>query len=237
MLMKKIVVVLPAYNCEKTLKNTLDDIPKELIHDILLVDDYSQDRTIDIAKSLGITNIFSHNKNMGYGANQKTCYNMALQLEADIVIMLHPDYQYDPKLIPDILKKFEEGYDVVFASRMRNGYEAVKLGMPIYKFISNRFLTIFQNFCLSQKLSEYHTGYRAFSRKALSSINFQSFSNDFIFDNQMAVSAIYNGLKIGEIYCPAKYESESSSINFRRSLKYGIGVVLLSMKFGIKRLF
>lgn len=235
--MKKVVVVLPAYNCEKTLKNTLDDIPNDLVNDILLVDDFSIDRTIEKANSLGIKHIYAHSKNLGYGANQKTCYDKALELGADIIIMLHPDYQYDPKLIPQILSKFETGSDIVFASRLQKGYEAVKLGMPLYKFISNRILTIFQNFCLSKHLSEYHTGYRAFSRKALLKIDYHSFSNDFIFDNQMAISAISNGFEIDEIYCPAKYESQSSSINFRRSLKYGVGVVSLSIKYGIKRIF
>lgn len=235
--MKKVVVVLPAYNCEDTLKYTIDDIPKDLVHEILLVDDGSRDGTIKKANSLGIKHIYAHSQNMGYGANQKTCYDRALEMGADIIIMLHPDYQYDPKLIPEILSKFKTGSEIVFASRLQKGFEAVKFGMPLYKYIANKILTSFQNLCLGQNLSEYHTGYRAYSKKFLSSIDYHSFSNDFIFDNEIAVSAIYNRYNIDEIYCPAKYEAQSSSINFRRSLKYGLGVVLLTMKFCLKKYF
>lgn len=233
----KVVVVLPAYNCASTLKKTLDDIPAGVVDDIILVDDFSQDNTIPLAKTLGIKHIYEHSENLGYGANQKTCYDKALSLDADVIIMLHPDYQYDPKLIPIIIEKFREGTEILFASRLSHGFQAVKLGMPFYKFVSNRFLTIFQNFCLSQNFSEYHTGYRAFSKQVLKNLDYHSFSNDFIFDNEFAVNAIYKGYKIDEIYCPAKYEPQSSSINFRRSLKYGLGVVWLSIKFGLKRFF
>ncbi len=232
---QKVVVVLPAFNCSKTLKKTLSDIPNGFVDDIILGDDCSNDNTVQLARNLGIKYVFTHNTNQGYGANQKTCYDNALAIGGDIVIMLHPDYQYDPKLIPEIILKFSNGSKVVFASRLKKGFEAVRLGMPLYKFISNRFLTVFQNLCLHQHLSEYHTGYRAFSSEVLKKINYRQFSNDFIFDNQIAIAAVENGYNIDEIYCPAKYEAESSSINFRRSLKYGLGVVCLSLKYALKR--
>ena len=232
---QKVIVVLPAYNCERTLRLTLLDIPRNYVDEIILVDDCSKDNTVDLAKSLGLNNVFSHNTNRGYGANQKTCYDKALTLGATIIIMLHPDYQYDPKLIPDILSKFENGAKIVFASRMQKGFEAINLGMPIYKFLCNRILTVFQNLCFKQDLSEYHTGYRAFSSEVLNNIDYHLFSDDFIFDNQIVIAALEKGYNIDEIYCPAKYEEESSSINFKRSLKYGLGVVYYSLRHLTKR--
>ena len=232
----KVIVVLPAYNCESTLTNTLSDIPTDLVDEIILVDDFSRDNTVKLAQSLGLKHIFSHEKNKGYGANQKTCYDNAISLGGDIIIMLHPDYQYDPKLITEILTKFKQGSKVVFASRLQNGFQAVRLGMPLYKYISNRVLTKIQNFCLRQNLSEYHTGYRAYSSDVLKQIDYHKFSDDFIFDNQIAIAIIQNGYKIDEIYCPAKYEPSSSSINFERSLKYGCGVLLLSIKYLLNKL-
>lgn len=233
---QKVIVVLPAYNCETTLTSTLSDIPTDCVDEIILVDDFSKDNTVKLARTLGLKHIFAHTQNMGYGANQKTCYDNALSLGGSIIIMLHPDYQYDPKLIPQILSKFRAGAKVVFASRLQKGFQAVKLGMPFYKYISNRLLTKFQNLCLCQRLSEYHTGYRAFSSEILNKINYHNFSDDFIFDNQIAVEIIRLGYNIEEIYCPAKYEASSSSINFKRSVKYGIGVVILSIKYVISKL-
>lgn len=234
-IMPKVIVVLPAYNCARTLKMTLSDIPEGSVDEIILVDDFSNDNTVDLAHSLGLKHIYTHNANKGYGANQKTCYDNAIALGGDIIIMLHPDYQYDPKLIPSILDKFSTGAKIVFASRMQRGLQAIRLGMPLYKFISNRILTAFQNFCLRQNLAEYHTGYRAFSSEVLRKINYHDFSDDFIFDNQIAIAAIENGFSIEEIYCPAKYEAQSSSINFSRSVKYGLGVVFLSIRHLCKR--
>lgn len=233
---QKVIVVLPAYNCERTLKNTLSDIPSCIVDEVILVDDFSNDNTVKLAHSLGLQHVFTHTANRGYGANQKTCYDNALSLGGEIIIMLHPDYQYDPKLIPQIVSKFNEGAHIVFASRMQKGIQAVRLGMPLYKYIFNRLLTIFQNLCLTQNLSEYHTGYRAFSSEVLKNIKYQNFSDDFIFDNQMAVAVVEKGYDIVEIYCPAKYEPRSSSINFRRSVKYGLGVLFLSLKYLLNRL-
>lgn len=227
----KTIVVLPAYNCAKTLKNTISDIPNDIVDEILLVDDFSKDDTCEVAHQLGIKYVVKHSKNLGYGANQKTCYNYALSLGADIIIMLHPDYQYDPKLIPLIIDKFKNGASVVFASRMINGHEAIKRGMPIYKYIFNRTLTKFQNLVFKKKLSEYHTGYRAFKNDVLKSIEYNNFSNDFIFDNQIIIKLFEKGFTIDEIYCPAKYEDTSSSINFVRSMKYGFGVIFYTIKY------
>ena len=229
----KVVVVLPAYNCAKTLAQTISDIPMNVVDDIILVDDYSTDDTCNVAEQLGIKHIVKHKNNLGYGANQKTCYDYAISLKADVIIMLHPDYQYDPKLIPEIVQKMEEGSEIVFASRMLNDYEAVRNGMPIYKYVSNKFLTKFQNLLLGKKLSEYHTGYRAYRNNVLKSIDYHIFSNDFIFDNQIIIESIKKGFEVDEIYCPAKYEEASSSINVLRSIKYGLGVIIYTLKYKI----
>lgn len=195
------------------------------IDDIVYVDDCSTDNSVKIAKELGIHHIVCHDKNLGYGGNQKTMYSKALSMGADIIIMLHPDYQYDPALIPDILKEFDNGAEIVFGSRMLCHKEALKNGMPYYKYYSNRFLTVFQNWVFDQRLSEYHTGYRAYKSHVLKEINFKTLSNDFIFDNQMILESIKKDFKITEIYCPARYNKECSSINFRRSIKYGFLVL------------
>lgn len=232
---KKIVVIMPAYNAEKTLKVTYGEIYKDFVDKVILVDDYSSDNTKEISKSLNITTI-AHDKNLGYGANQKSCYTAALKEEADIVIMLHPDYQYTPKLIPAMASMiaFDE-YDAVIASRMLNN-GALKGGMPFYKFVANKFLTAFQNFFLGQKLSEYHTGFRAFSAKVLRTLPLNECDNDFVFDNEMLAQIAYWGFKTGEISCPTKYFPEASSINFKRSTKYGFGVLGVSLKFMLARL-
>src|ERR1035437_6736042 len=217
---RKIVVVFPAFNASKTLPQTYNEIPFDIVDEVLLVDDASQDNTVEVAKQLGIHHIISHTENTGYGGNQKSCYKAALELGADIVIMVHPDYQYTPKLIPSMAYLIaNEVYEVVLGSRIL-GKGALKGGMPVYKYISNRFLTLFQNFMIGAKLSEYHTGYRAFSRKVLESINYQANSDDFVFDNQMLSQILYQGFEIGEITCPTKYFKEASSINLKRSLKY-----------------
>lgn len=227
----KTVVVLPAYNCATTLQNTISDIPMQCVDEIVLVDDCSNDNTYDVARELGLKHLLRHQKNLGYGANQKTCYDYALSLKADVIIMLHPDYQYNPQLISEIVQKISDGAEIVFASRMINGYEAVRNGMPIYKYISNRALTKFQNILLKKNHSEYHTGYRAYRNTVLKSINYQKLSNDFIFDNQIIIEAFKNGFEIEEIYCPAKYEEESSSINLIKSIKYGLGVLFYTLKY------
>lgn len=227
---KKIIVVLPAYNAEKTLKITYEKICKDVVDDIILIDDFSCDNTVETAKQLNISTIV-HEKNMGYGANQKTCYTAALQLNADIVIMLHPDYQYSPELIPAMAAMLAYGkYDAVIASRMLTG-DALKNGMPFYKWISNKFLTGFENLFTKANLSEYHSGYRGFTKEVLEKLPLESCDNDFIFDNEMLALIIYNNFKIGEISCPAKYFPEASSINFRRSCKYGFGVLGISVLF------
>jgi glycosyltransferase involved in cell wall biosynthesis len=225
---KKIVVVLPAYNAEKTLEATYREIPMDIVDDIVLVDDASSDKTVEIAGKLGIAHIIKHEKNKGYGGNQKTCYNKALEIGADIVIMVHPDYQYTPKLIPSMAYLIANGiYPAVLASRIL-GRGALKGGMPLYKYIANRFLTLFQNYIIGQKLSEYHSGYRAFSADVLRKINFEANSNDFVFDNQMLSQIFMAGYYIAEVTCPTKYFKEASSINFSRSVKYGFGVLKTS---------
>ncbi|HOP86446.1 MAG TPA: glycosyltransferase family 2 protein [Syntrophorhabdaceae bacterium] len=236
---KKVIVVMPAYNAELTLEQTYREVPPGFIDDIILVDDASRDRTAELSRRLGIKTIV-HPKNLGYGANQKTCYKEALKLGADVVIMLHPDYQYTPKLLIAMASLIAIGlYDIVLGSRILGG-GALKGGMPLYKYISNRILTFIQNLALGAKLSEYHTGYRAFSRKVLMELPLEENSNDFVFDNQILAQAIYCGYTIGEISCPTKYFKEASSINFKRSLVYGIGVLKTSMQFllqkwGLKR--
>jgi glycosyltransferase involved in cell wall biosynthesis len=226
---KKITVVMPAYNAEKTLEQTYAEIPFDIVDEVILVDDQSKDETVKKANELGIQHVIEHEHNKGYGGNQKTCYNKALEIGSDIVIMLHPDYQYTPKLIHSMGYLIANGvYDVVLGSRIL-GKGALKGGMPLYKYISNRFLTLFQNLLMNQKLSEYHTGYRAFSRKVLQTINYNVNSDDFVFDNQMLAQIFYAGFEAAEITCPTKYFPEASSINIRRSIKYGLGVLSVSL--------
>lgn len=233
---KKIVVVLPAYNAEQTIESTYNEIPFDIVDEVILVDDNSKDKTVDKAKQIGITHIFVHNKNKGYGANQKTCYNNALSLNADIIIMLHPDYQYTPKLIHSMAYLIaNEVYPVVLGSRIL-GKGALKGGMPLYKYFFNRFLTFSQNMLMNQKLSEYHTGYRAFSAKVLNKINYNNNSDDFVFDNQMLAQIFYAGFEIAEVTCPTKYFEEASSINFHRSVKYGFGVLSTSCKYFLNKI-
>ena len=228
---KKIVVVLPAYNAEKTLGITYNEIPFELVDDVVLVDDASIDNTILVAEEIGIRHIISHEQNKGYGGNQKSCYDKALSLNADIIIMLHPDYQYTPKLIPSIAHLIANDlYPVVLGSRIL-GKGAINGGMPYYKYIFNRLLTLFQNVLMNQKLSEYHTGYRAFTKEVLESIRYHENSDDFIFDNQILAQIFYNGYEIAEITCPTKYFKEASSINFKRSFIYGMGVLRTSFQY------
>jgi len=232
---KKIVVVLPAYNAAKTLEITYHEIPFNIVDEVILVDDNSEDNTIAIGQKLGIRNIISHENNKGYGGNQKTCYNKALELGADIIIMLHPDYQYTPKLISAMVSIIDSGiYLVVFGSRIL-GKGALKGGMPLYKYVSNRFLTMVQNVLMNQKLSEYHTGYRAYSREVLKKIDFNKNSDDFIFDNEMVAQIFYNGYEIAEITCPTKYTDLVSSINLKRSIIYGIGVLKVSCLYFLTR--
>jgi glycosyltransferase involved in cell wall biosynthesis len=232
---KKIVVVLPAYNAAKTLLQTYNEIPQEIVDEIILVDDNSSDETIKVAKEIGIKYIIQHENNLGYGGNQKTCYNKALELGADIVIMLHPDYQYTPKLIHSMSYLIaNEVYPVVIGSRIL-GNGALKGGMPLYKYISNRFLTLSQNLLMGQKLSEYHTGYRAYSKTVLTSIDFNKNSDDFIFDNQFLAQILYKKFQIAEITCPTKYFEEASSINFSRSVSYGLGVLRTSVSYFLSK--
>ena len=232
---KKIVVVLPAFNAEKTLEQTYNEIPFDIVDEVILVDDKSNDRTVQKAKELGIQNIFLHNDNQGYGANQKTCYDEALKLEADIVVMLHPDYQYTPKLIPSMVSPISNGiYQVVLGSRIL-GKGALKGGMPVYKYFFNRVLTFIQNILLGAKLSEYHTGFRAYSREVLEKINYIANSDNFVFDNQILTQIHYAGYKIAEISCPAKYADDSSSINVMNSIKYGFGVLKTSFQYTLQK--
>ena len=232
---KKIVVVMPAYNAAQTLEKTYREIPAEIVDEVILVDDCSSDDTVEVARSLGIQHVLRHDVNKGYGGNQKTCYGKALQLGADIVIMLHPDYQYTPQLIESIAYMMANGlYPVVLASRIL-GNGALKGGMPRYKYIFNRCLTWFQNVMTGQKLSEYHTGYRAFTREVLETVPFMRNSDDFVFDNQMLAQIIYADYDIGEITCPTKYFPEASSINFRRSCRYGFGVLRTSLQFRLQK--
>jgi glycosyltransferase involved in cell wall biosynthesis len=236
MLGKKVVVVLPAYNAARTLAQTYAEIPMDVVDEVVLVDDASNDQTVQLARQLGIEQVIRHERNKGYGGNQKTCYNRALELGADIVIMLHPDYQYTPKLIPSMANIIASDlYPVVLASRIL-GRGALKGGMPLYKYIANRLLTLTQNILTGQKLSEYHTGYRAFSTDVLRKINFMANSDDFVFDNQMLSQIIYAKYPIAEVTCPTKYFPEASSINFRRSVRYGLGVLSTSFKHFLQRI-
>lgn len=227
---KKIIIVMPAYNAEKTLEKTFDEIPRQIVDEILVTDDHSNDRTVEVAKRLGLA-LFVHDKNKGYGANQKTCYREALKRGADIIIMLHPDYQYPPKLITAMAGLLCSGmFDIVLGSRILGGM-AIKGGMPVYKYISNRILTFIENLFLGQKLSEYHTGYRAFTRRVLLALPLLENSDDFIFDNQIIVQSLYFGFRIGEITAPSQYTQESSSISFKRSVIYGFAVLWTAVKF------
>jgi glycosyltransferase involved in cell wall biosynthesis len=231
---KRVLIVLPAYNAAKTIELTYKEIPMDYVDEVLLVDDKSSDDTINIAEKLGIKTI-SHHENKGYGGNQKTCYKYGLESGADIIIMLHPDYQYTPKLIPVLVEMLlTEEFDVVLASRILGG-GAIKQGMPIYKYISNRFLTLIQNFLLGAKLSEYHTGYRAYKKEVLFSIPFELNSDGFVFDNELISQVLYKGYKVGEITCPTKYDSDSSSINFFNSLIYGLGCIQVSILYRLSK--
>ena len=233
---QKIVVVLPAYNAEKTLEITYNEIPFDIVDEVILVDDLSRDKTVEEAERLGIKHIVKHDVNKGYGGNQKSCYNKALELNGDIVVMLHPDYQYTPKLIHSMCYMIANGvYDVVIGSRIL-GKGALKGGMPMYKYIANRFLTLFQNIMMNQKLSEYHTGYRAFSSNVLTSIGFMKNSDDFVFDNQMIAQIFFAGFEIAELTCPTKYFEEASSINLKRSTQYGLGVMGVSIKYFLQKM-
>jgi glycosyltransferase involved in cell wall biosynthesis len=232
---KRIAVVLPAYNAALTLEKTVAEIPAEIVDDMLLVDDYSKDETVAVARRLGLK-VFQHERNYGYGGNQKTCYAEALRLNADIVVMLHPDYQYEPRLVLPIAAMIASGtYDVVLGSRILGGTARVG-GMPLYKYISNRFLTFVENLMVGAKLSEYHSGYRAFSSAVLRTLPLQANSDDFTFDNEMLAQAIFFGFRIGEISCPTKYFPEASSISLRRSIRYGFGVLWTSLRFKLQKL-
>lgn len=231
---KKLVVVMPAYNAEKTLRMTYEEIPHDYVDDVILVDDASTDMTARVARELGIHTI-EHNRNMGYGGNQKTCYKNALKLGADVVVMVHPDAQYTPTLIVAMASMIANGpYDVVLGSRILTG-QTLAGGMPFYKYVSNRFLTLMQNLMLKSKLSEFHTGYRAFSRQVLETLPLEENSDDFVFDNQMLAQTVYFGFQIGEVSCPTKYFEEASSISFGRSVKYGLGVLTTSLRFRLQK--
>ena len=236
---KKLIVIMPAYNAELTLRRTYEELPHDYVDDVILVDDASRDRTSEIARELGIKTII-HLENKGYGGNQKTCYAEALRCGADIVIMVHPDYQYSPRLVTAMASMIASGhYDVVLGSRILGGM-ALKGGMPLYKYIANRLLTLIENMALGVKLSEYHTGFRAFTREVLETLPLGENSDDFVFDNEMLVQTVYFGFRIGELSCPTKYFEEASSINFRRSVKYGFGVISSTLRYmlhrsGIKR--
>ncbi len=233
---KKIVVVLPAYNAESTLRQTYKEIPFDIIDDVILVDDKSLDNTVKVAKEIGIKHIIEHDVNKGYGGNQKSCYNKALEIGGDIIIMLHPDYQYTPKLIHSMAYIIANDiYQVVLGSRIL-GKGALKGGMPLIKYISNRFLTLIQNIVMNKKMSEYHTGYRAFSRKVLEEINYNINSDNFVFDNQMLSQILYAGYEIAEITCPTKYFKDASSINLKDSTVYALGVLGVSFKYFLNKI-
>jgi glycosyltransferase involved in cell wall biosynthesis len=231
---KKLIVIMPAYNAEKTLRQTYEELPHEYVDEVILVDDASRDETPRVAKELGIKTII-HTENRGYGGNQKTCYREALRLGADIVVMVHPDYQYSPKLVTAMASMIASGhYDVVLGSRILGG-TALKGGMPLYKYIANRFLTLVENIALGVKLSEYHTGFRAFTHEVLETLPLKENSDDFVFDSEMLVQTVYFGFKIGELSCPTKYFDDASSISFRRSVKYGLGVLGVIIKYLLSR--
>jgi glycosyltransferase involved in cell wall biosynthesis len=232
---KKVVVVMPAYNAALTIEKTYREIPFNIVDEVILVDDHGKDNTVEVAQKLGIQHVIRHQTNKGYGGNQKTCYDKAKEIGADIVVMLHPDYQYTPKLITAMASIIAEDlYPVVFGSRIL-GMGALKGGMPVYKFIFNRCLTLFQNILMHQKLSEYHTGYRAFSRQVLDAVPYHQCSDDFVFDNQMIAQIFYAGFDIAEVTCPTKYFPEASSINFKRSSIYGLGVLQTSLMYRLQK--
>ncbi len=232
---QKVVVIMPAYNAERTLEKTFKAIPHDVVDEVVLTDDKSSDNTVQLAQSLGVHHIIEHRENKGYGGNQKSCYNKALEIGADVVIMLHPDYQYEPKLIESMAYLIvNDVYPAVIGSRIL-GKGALKGGMPLYKYFANRCLTLFQNILMGQKLSEYHSGYRAFSKEVLQSINYNQNSDDFVFDNEMLGQIFYKGYEIAEITCPTKYFEEASSINFSRSSVYGLGVLGVSIKYRLNK--
>ncbi|MCL5022885.1 MAG: glycosyltransferase family 2 protein [Nitrospirae bacterium] len=231
---RKLIVIMPAYNAEKTLRKTYEELPHDYVDEVILVDDASRDETTYVARDLGIRTII-HPENKGYGGNQKTCYREALRHGADIVVMVHPDYQYSPRLVTAMASMIASGhYDVVLGSRILGG-AALKGGMPLYKYVANRFLTFVENLALGVKLSEYHTGFRAFTREVLETLPLGENSDDFVFDSEMLVQAVYFGFRVGELSCPTRYFEEASSINFRRSVKYGFGVVATTMKYVLRR--
>lgn len=232
---KKVFVILPAFNAAKTLQRTLAEVPLTVVDDVILTDDASTDATVQLARQLGIRHIIEHKTNLGYGENQKTCYTKALSLDADIIVMLHPDYQYTPRLIPSMAYLLADNvFDVVIASRIL-GNGALRGGMPLYKYVSNRVLTFIQNVCTGAKLSEYHSGYRAFSSRVLKAIDLQSLSSEHIFDNEILSEILLRGFQIGEITCPTHYHSDSSSLNFFNSLRYGLGVLRVSARHALLR--
>jgi glycosyltransferase involved in cell wall biosynthesis len=232
---KKLIVIMPAYNAENTIRKTYSELPHEYVDEVILVDDASKDDTREIARELGIETII-HKENKGYGGNQKTCYKEAIRHGADIVVMVHPDYQYSPRLVTAMASMIASGhYDVVLGSRILGG-TALKGGMPLYKYVANRFLTLIENMVLGVKLSEYHTGLRAFTREVLETLPLNENSDDFVFDNEMLVQAVFFGFKIGELSCPTRYFKDASSINFRRSVKYGFGVIATLIKYILSRL-
>jgi len=233
---KRVIIIMPAYNAEKTLKKTYEEIPFDIVDEVILTDDSSYDNTINIAKNLGIKHIFQHQVNRGYGGNQKTCYDKALELKGDIVVMLHPDYQYTPHLIHSMCYLIaNEVFPVVLGSRIL-GVGALSGGMPLIKYLANRVLTFIQNWLMGYKLSEYHTGYRAFSSNVLKTINYNNNSDDFVFDNQMLAQILYKGFDIGEITCPTKYFNEASSISLKRSAIYGLGVLKVSLQYRLSKM-
>jgi glycosyltransferase involved in cell wall biosynthesis len=232
---RKIAVVMPAYNAALTLRQTYDELPRDIVDEVILVDDGSSDGTVELAKELGLT-VFQHRRNLGYGRNQKTCYREALKRGADIVVMLHPDYQYSPKLVVSLagMIAFDQ-FDIALGSRIL-GVGALRGGMPVYKYVANRLLTAIQNILLNYKLSEYHTGYRAFARRVLQELPLEENSDDFVFDNEILTQAVYFKFRIGELSCPARYFAEASSIGFSRSIRYGLGVLRTSLKFRFQKL-
>ena len=233
---KIITIVMPAYNAELTLKKTYDEIPFDIVDNVILIDDASDDKTSELARELGIKYVMQHEKNKGYGGNQKTCYGKALEIGSDIVVMLHPDYQYTPLLLQSICYMLANGlYDVVIASRIL-GKGAIRGGMPRYKYYANRLLTFVQNVLMAQNLSEYHTGYRAFTRQVLQNVTYNGNSDDFVFDNQMLAQIFFKGYNVGEVSCPTKYFKEASSINFKRSVKYGLGVLGVACAYRLQKM-